>query len=411
MEISELLPPQTLDSDPVVEFEADLEQAARAVDLEPWVLQRLKHAEREITLNLPLVRDDGTAVNITGYRIQHSRAHGPSIGPVTLSPTMHPALLRATAAEYTLQSALLGLRLGGAAGAIVVDPDQLSERELRHVVKDYGTVLHENSGPLRDVLACGTNEYIAAWLEEANTHARGQSEPAAVVGKANALLDPPWGHAMCAAIREVLHTDRIGGVRFAIQGFGRDGRALTEAVHAQGGIVVAVADRSGGVIRDDGIDVIALEKHVAKTGVLFGFTQAEAAGNSDVLECDCDVLVLAAAPRQIAGHNGRRIRAQVILELVNAAVTQSGETTLPESCLVVPHLIAGATRLAIWSHEWQRGLTYSAPEPQQAEGEACALVTHALDRARRLAEERQITLRNAALRLALSRLASTLRHR
>lgn len=411
MEIAQLLPPQHLDSDPVLEFEAGLEEAARALDLEPWVVQRLKHPEREITLNLPLARDDGSAVNVTAYRIQHNRATGPCIGPVTLSPTAHPALLRVIAAEHTLQSALLGLRLGGAAGAIVADADQLSERELRHVVKDFVTALHENSGPLRDVLACDGNEYVATWMDEANTHARGQSEPAAVVGRPSVPLDDAWAKAISALAREALKVDRLGGVRFALQGFGRHARALAGALHAEGAAVIAIADRSGGILCDRGVDVLALEQHVAKTGVIFGFAEAEAAGNADVLESDCDVLVLAAAPRQVAAHNGARIQARVILEVAPEAVTPAGEAALPGSCVLVPHLVAGATRLAIWSHEWQRGLTYSAPHPQEAEADATARVTHALDRVRRLAADQRLSLRQAALMLALSRLASTLRLR
>lgn len=411
MEISELLPPQAFDSDPILEFEANLEEAAGALDLEPWVVQRLKHPEREFTVNLPVVRDDGNAANVTAYRIQHSRSTGPCLGPISLSPTAHPGVLRINAAELTLQSALLGLRLGGAAGAIVVDPERMSERELRHVVKDFVAALHENSGPLRDVLACDGNEYVATWMEEANTHACGQSEPAAVVGRPSEALDEAWAKAICALLRDTLNVDGLSNVRFALQGFGRHGRALASAVRAEGAVVRAIADRSGGISRDFGIDVPALEQHVAESGVVYGFSDAEAGSNSEVLESDCDVLVLAAAPRQVSANNAARIRARVILEIAPGAVTQSGEAALPERCLLVPHVIAGSAQLAIWSHEWQRGLTYSAAEPQQAESEATALVTKALDRVRGLAKSQGVSLRQAAFRLALSRLASTLRLR
>ncbi len=418
MKTSELLSANVLlpavlrdESDPVMEFEAALEAAARALDLECWVLQRLKYPEREITVHLPIVRDDASVLHVTGYRIQHSRASAPCIGPVTLSPTEHPALLRVAAAEHTLQSALLGLRLGGAAGAIVVDPDQLSERELRHVIKDYVIALHENSGPLRDVLACESNEYIGTWMDEANTHARGQSEPAAIVGKPGAALDGAWAEAICALIKQALNTETLIGVRVALQGFGRCGRVLAEVVRKEGALIIGVADRSGGILGDKGIDVWSLEQHVRQSGVIFGYTRGEPGGNSDVLECDCDVLMLAAAARQVATHNAARIRASVVMELEAGAVTLSGEKGLPASCLVVPHLLAGAARLAIWSHEWQRGLTYSASDPQQAAAAAAALVMHAFERARSFAEEKRLSLRAAALMLSLSRLAATLRLR
>lgn len=413
MEIANLLPPQTFDPDPVLEFETALEQAARAIDLEPWVLQRLKHAEREITVNVPLMRDDGTAVNITGYRIQHSRAHGPSMGPVTLSPTAHPASLRTTATGITLQSALLGLRLGGAAAAIVVDPEQFTERELRHLTKDFVVALHENTGPLRDVLACEGNDYVATWMEEANTRARGSSEPAAIVGKPTdgAGLTRAWSGTMRALLQHALGADDLHNARIALQGFGRHGRALAAALYAAGARLVAIADRSGGLQRDSGIDFPALEDYAGQNGVLFGFSAADAASNSEVLESPCDVLILAAAARQVGPHNADRVRARILLELTADAVTQAAEERLPETCAVIPHILAASAQLALWSHEWQRGLSYSAPDPAHAETEATALVLDAFDRARRMSSEREIPLRQASLMLALSRLASTLRMR
>ncbi len=411
MNTTELLPEEALreESDPVMEFEAALEEAARAVDAEPWVVQRMKHAEREIKVNLPLVRDDGSAMNVTGYRVQHSRAHGPCIGSVTLSATAQLASLRTMATGITLQSALLGLRLGGAAGAIVVDPDQLSERELRHVIKEYVIALHESTGPLRDVLvACDGNNYIATWMDEANAHARGQSEPAAIVGKPDDGMDAAWAGATAAAVQRVLHADTLKDTRITIQGFGRRARALVSVLQSQGAKVVAVADRSGGLMCESGIDVAALENYSAQSGVIFGFPGADAASNADVLESECDVLILAAAQRQIGSHNAARIRAKVIFELAEGAVTEAGEGALAKPCMVVPHLLASAAQLAIWAHEWQRGLAYSAPDPEKAESDATVLVTNAYERATELAGSRQCSVR-AAMLIAMERLASVLR--
>jgi glutamate dehydrogenase (NAD(P)+) len=409
MNSAQFLPPELLNrtSDSLLDFEAELESAARALDLEPWVVQRIKHAEREITVNLPLVRDDGSVINITGYRIQHSRAHGPSIGPVSFSPTAQMAGLRIAAAEITLQSALLGLRLGGAAGAIVLDADKFTERELRQVVKGYVIALRENTGPLADVLVPDGEECVSGWMDETNTHVRGQSEPAAIVGRA--APRSTTAAATAALVQHTLATTTLAGVRIAIQGFGCTGRALAEAFHQSGGLIVGVADRSGGLLRDEGLDLLALEKHVAEHGVIFGFPEGQAVTNVEVLESDCDVLVLAAAERQIGSHNARRIGARVILEMTRGAIET--ESPLPGDSICIPHLLASAAELAVWSHEWQRGLSYSAIDPDEAESEASAVAIHALDRVRRLEESREISLRQAGVIGALERLATSLRRR
>ena len=411
MNPADLLPPeiQHSESDPVLDFETDLEEAARALDLEPWVLQRLKHPEREITVNLPLTRDNGSSVNVTGYRVQHSRGQGPSIGPVVLSPNAHTASLRVMAAQITLQSALLGLRLGGAAGAIVVDAGEFSERELRHVVKDYVASLRENVGPLRDTLAAD-NEWLATWMADANTVAHGEAEPAAVVGKA-----PELGHAVAEAIVALVQhasgVESISGTHVAIQGFGRRARNLAEILDENGALVTAIADRSGAIMAESGIEIDALIPHVDENGVVFGFAGADAAANADVLESTCDVLILAAAERQVGQHNARRIRARVILELTQNAVTPDGEEALPNQCLLVPYFIAGEPQLAVWSHEWHRGLSYSEPDTQRAASDAIAMTLHALDRARELAHTQRISLRQAGMMLAVERLATSLRKR
>ena len=412
MKTSELLPAEVMrdGSDPVREFETMLEEAARAVDAEPWILQRLKHAEREITFNLPLVRDDGSVINVTAYRIQHSRASGPSIGPVELSPTAYPGSIRPIASEITLQSVLLGLRFGGAAGAIVVHPEQLTERELRTVMKAFASSLHENSGPLRDVVVCEWSDVAAQWMEEANTQARGRSEPASIIGKPDdTSLIPAWA-ATCSNLIEIASGGgSVRGKRVVMQGFGRQARALIRELRTRGARIVAVADRAGGLLCEDGLDVTALESHVERNGVLFGFPDAEAAANSDLLVHDCDVLILAAAPRQIGTHNAEDIRASVVFEVAQHAIEADGETMLPKLSRVVPHLVVGTAQLATWAHAWRCGLSYSAPDPREAEADATARVRHAYEEALRAANEEGLSLRDAAVRLAVSRLARSLR--
>lgn len=411
MQIAELLP-ASFDSDPVLDFEASLEDAARAVDADPWILQRLKHPEREITLNLPLVRDDGSVVNVTAYRIQHSRANGPSIGPVILSPTAHVAKLRMIATEITLQSALLGLRLGGAAGAIVVDPDQYSERELRKLVREYVFALRDNIGPLSDVLVsphlptsgrCGApDDLLHHWMQEANTRAKGVREPAAVVGRQE--LRGAIAGATAGLVQHALGKGSAASpVRVAIQGFGNHGRNLAHALSERGVKILAVADRSGGVLDENGIDIATLETHVAEHGVVFGFAGATAITNADILELDCDALVIAAGEKQIGSYNASKTRARSVVELALGAVTSDGASSLPARCQYIPHLMTGAAELAVWDYEWRKGLTYSAINTLEAERDASAMVLHAFGQVREVARERDVRLREAAATIAVER--------
>jgi len=220
--------------DAYLESTLQLEEAARVLDLEDWIVERLRHPEREITANLVLVRDNGQALHFTAFRVQHSSARGPLLGGVRLSPHTQLRETRALAMNMTWQCALLGVPFGGAAGAVVCDPGKLSERELRHLSKDYVQALRGTLGPGTDVLMedLGSNPQVLAWMLDAHARAAGRLEPGAVTGKPGVLFGLP-DHADAAAhglfdtlalaIEESGH--KLAGLRIALQGVGRTGSA------------------------------------------------------------------------------------------------------------------------------------------------------------------------------------------
>ena len=138
MNPSELLPAELahVEDDPLLDSTAQLEAAARVLDLEDWITRRLKHPEREVSLNLLLDRDSGDSLSSTGVLVQYTRSRGPCLAPALVSRDAHLVQLRALALHMTVQCALLDLPISGAAAALVCDPAQLSERELRHLVNE-----------------------------------------------------------------------------------------------------------------------------------------------------------------------------------------------------------------------------------------------------------------------------------
>lgn len=406
MEIAQLLPPQPFDFDPVLEFEAELEQGARELDLEPYLVQRLKHAEREITVNIPAAGEGGTALNIAGYRIQHSNIAGPCIGPVTIRPTSHPAELRLTAATITLQCLLLGLRLGGAAGAIVCDKSRLGEEELRRTIDGYVCKLRDCSGAELDVFAPEGAEWLVRCMRTAAYRARGHHTPAAIVG--DRRLGAAAAAAILAVIRRALNVEDLTDVRVAIQGFSQWERVLAESLQREDARIVGVADRSGALMRADGLDLAELGAYADDTGVLFGCPNADAATNADLLESSCDVLLLAAAPQQIGPHNAAHVRARTIVELTANAIAVPSDRFESEH-VVIPFHLSGCAQLAVWAYEWRQGLSYSDVSCRQAADDACTRMLAAYELVNAIAERREIDLRHATVLAALERFKEALR--
>lgn len=422
MNPADLLPPEIMEEDPLLDSAAQLEQSARALDLEDWIVQRLKHPEREVTINLPLRRDSGDALTCAALRVQHYHPRAGCLGPVVLAPDAHFAQLRPLALHMTLQCALLDLPLGGSAGAIVCDPAQLSERELRHLVRDYVAALDIRG----DIFAPA--EFAAAW-----TAASRHLEPAALVGKPAILGGLPDPAAALAAgwftlISEALAVRKpaarpapppttspqppsaLDGCRVALQGFGPAAAALANLLHHAGARIIALADKSGGLFAERGLDLAAVAAHLTTHGMLYGFDGAEAVRNSEVLESACDVLVAAAAERQVNGQNASRIRASLLVESIPNAITPAAASILASRGItIIPALLGAAPRMLAWFAEWQHGLHHAAPEQAAAESLIRHKLTEIFRRARSLAASQNFSLPAACRLVALEKLAAKLR--
>lgn len=423
MNAQELLPGVIVEEeyDPFLEATLQFEEAARELDLEDWIVQRLRHTEREITVNLPLVRDDGRAVSFTGFRVQHNTVRGAAIGGVRLAPEAHLSQGKALAMATTWQCALLDIPFGGSAGAIVCDPQRLSERELSRLVKDYIQALRGLIGPFTDVIMqdVGSNERILAWMLDAHAHAEGHLHPGVVTNKPEALFGLP-GHEQATAdgllllLEEILEErkGKLAGQRVAIQGFGKLGRSLARLLHQAGARVVAVADISGGLYREDGLDVSALEAHVERTGVLFGYPEAETVCNADVLEARCDVLVPAAVERQLTAVNAEHIQARYVLEGAHGATTRAANKILEaRGVTVVPDLLANAGGTAQAYLEWTLNVCYRYLLVGEAEEHLKRRILHAYQTVRATARHHHTNLRHAAHLRAVEQVAAALRLR
>lgn len=339
-------------------FETELEAAARQLDLEAWVVQRLKHPEREITVNLPLTRDDGSTLNVTGYRVQNSRTAGPSIGPVWLSSGVALGELRVLAAEITLQAALAGLRHGGAAGAIVVDADQLSEREMRHLVKEYVTALGDNLGPMTDAMV-PANDHLAGWMEQA--YARAHTE----LGTILSPLTSAWAGAMTGLVKVALDAESLNGVRFAIDDRSPRAQLLIRRIEVEGGRFLV---------------------------------------DNEALSAGADVALVS---RPLATAPPSRVR--LVIELAHGVRPPDFPGDAPGR--VLPFLLAGLAELAIASYAWKQALTCSAVEPLRAESEARLLLAAVYEQVRDLGRKQALSLRQATWSLALAKAAETFRYR
>ncbi|HSL70178.1 MAG TPA: Glu/Leu/Phe/Val dehydrogenase dimerization domain-containing protein, partial [Longimicrobiales bacterium] len=164
------------------------DRAADLLGLDGSMRKRLSLPFREVTVQVPVLMDNGNVEIFMGYRVQHNGARGPTKGGVRYHPSVDLEDVRGLASLMTWKTALLDLPFGGAKGGVAVDPRTLSVNELERVTRKFTERIALALGPYRDIPApdLGTNAQVMAWMLDEYSQKRGYS-PAIVTGKPVAL--------------------------------------------------------------------------------------------------------------------------------------------------------------------------------------------------------------------------------
>ena len=107
--------------------EARFEIAAKKLNLEEGIYSYLKYPSKEITVYIPIARDNGKMEVFTGYRVLHSSIRGPGKGGIRFAPDVSIDEVRALAAWMTWKCAVVNIPFGGAKGGVICDPTKLSK--------------------------------------------------------------------------------------------------------------------------------------------------------------------------------------------------------------------------------------------------------------------------------------------
>lgn len=339
-----------------------LAHVAGILGLDDSIHSILQKPKRELTVNFPVNMESGGTRMFTGYRVQHNTSRGPAKGGLRFHPDTDIDEVRALAMWMTWKCAVVNIPFGGAKGGVVCDPKALTRAELEDLTRRYTTEISLIIGPNSDIPApdVGTNGQIMAWLMDTYSMHAGHTVPAVVTGKP-VSIGGSEGRLDATGLGVVLATEQafqkkgwaLNGAAVAVQGFGNVGGAAARLFHKRGARIVAVSDVAGGVANPHGLDIPALVAHVARTGSVAGFAEAEPISNAEILETACDVLVPAALQGQITGENAPRVQAKMVVEGANGPTTPDGDAILHDrGILLVPDVLANAGGVTVSYFEW-----------------------------------------------------------
>ncbi|MBU4337436.1 MAG: glutamate dehydrogenase, partial [Actinobacteria bacterium] len=198
----------------------------------------------------------------------------------------------------------------------------------------------------------------------------------------------------------------LSEVTAAVQGFGKVGSHAAVFLHQAGARVLAVSDQFGGVFDAQGLDMPRLVRHVAATGSVVGFDDAEPIDNMTLLGLEVDLLVPAAVEGVLDETTAARVRARWVVEAANGPTTTAGDQALAErGVVVVPDILANAGGVVVSYFEWvQANQAYWWTEAEISERLELRMRT-AYDAVAELARRDGLTLREAALAIGVRRVA------
>lgn len=398
-----------------------LAKAFAVANLGADVERMLLTPRRELQVKLVVQLDSGAFKTFTGFRVQHDNARGPFKGGIRFHHEVNLDEVRSLASLMTWKTAVVDIPFGGAKGAVLCKPAELSANEKQRLTRALVRALHEVIGPDKDIPApdVGTSASEMGWFVDEFELLHGFA-PGVVTGKPLALggslgRDAATGRGTLFAIREILRlagAGEIAGKTFAVQGFGNVGAWAARLIAAEGGRIVAVSNSRTGVYNQKGIDAESLWLTYQKGEKSFAAGAGEPITNAELLAVDCDVLVPAALGGVLTAENAGRVRAKYIAEAANHPVTPEADEILRKrGVLLIPDILCNAGGVTVSYFEWVQNAQRATWTELKVNAELELKMAEACRSVWSLSQEAKVDLRTSAFLLAIQRVVAATRLR
>ena len=404
-----------------------IDQAAKHLEIEPEIVERLKHPQAALEVSIPVRRDDGSLEVLTGYRVRYNDSRGPTKGGLRFHPDVSLEEVKALAFWMTIKTAVVGIPFGGGKGGVIIDPKKYSKLELERVSRGFIKQVADFIGPDKDIPAPDvyTNAMVMGWMMDEYSKIVRHHAPNVITGKPISMggslgRDDATGRGGYYCIKELEKKKKWDpkNITVAVQGFGNAGQHIAYLLHRDGYRVVAVSDSKGGIYSKDGFDVPSIirgKNDTQKVQAVYceegvcEIVPAKQITNEQLLELDVDILIPAALENVIHKDNAKKIKAPLIVELANGPTTSEADAILEKNNIVVmPDILANAGGVTVSYFEWvQNNQGYYWPLERVHE-ELHAIMVASFNSVYDIMIEKKIPMRIAAYVLGMERITTAI---
>ncbi len=333
----------------------------------------------------------------------------------------------------TWKCSVVDIPLGGGKGGVICDPHSLSEREQEQICRGYIRQLAKNVGPLSDVPAPDvmTNARHMLWMLDEYETIHGAKYPGFITGKPVGMggslgRTEATGFGVIYVLREALKNLGIDITKTtaSFQGFGNVAQHAVKLYIQLGGKVIAIScwdnnDKKAYTFRrKSGMSIDELLGITDKFGTIDKEKAAdlgyEVLPGEAWIEQDVDILVPAALENQITIDNVNKISSQVkvVLEAANGPTTNDADKVLiDKGIFVIPDFLANAGGVTCsYFEQVQCNMNYYW-EKDEVLAKLDTKMTSAYRAVYELAQDKNLTMRDAAYVIAINRVAQAVKSR
>ncbi len=343
---------------------------------------------------------------LRGIVVIDNSSIGPAIGGIRMTPTVNTEEVFRLARAMTWKNALAGIPHGGGKAGIIADPRKITIEQKETLIRQFARGF-ENLNQYIPGPDMGTDETCMAWVRDEIRRSVGLSSvlggiPLDQVGATG------YGLAICAEAAQEFAGFPLKGARVCIQGFGNVGqhaaRYLVEP--KRGAVVVAATDIDGTIYNPDGLDVERLCEHMKNREGVTAYSDGEKLDRDAFIGIECEIFVPAAQPDVITAANANDLRCKLILQGANIPATPEAEAIIHKNGIIsVPDFVANAGGVICGSVEYRGGTKSGAfVEIEEKIRENTVDVL-------KLAKAKDLTPRDAALKLAEERVKEAMSYR
>jgi glutamate dehydrogenase (NAD(P)+) len=350
-----------------------------------------------------------------GVLVVDNTARGPGKGGTRMTPTVDKEEVSRLARAMTLKNALADLPFGGAKSGIIAPSEVIKDKaRKKEYIQAFARALKQLSPSIYiGAPDINTAEEEMRWFVEANGSWK------CVTGKpADMCLKPgkcgiphelgSTGFGVYHAALVALAHKRIPvkGATFAVEGFGNVGSFTAKYLTEAGAKFVAVSDSKGCIYNPDGLDFNGIEQTKREKGTVTAYSSGKVLLNKDLFELPVDLLIPAALPDVINTGNVDNVKAKIVCCGANIPMKLEMEDKLhARGVLVVPDFVANAGGV-ISSYCEYKGKTV-----EQMFKMVERKVTRNTRIVLRLAKEKGVKPRDAAMEIAMQRIRGAMAKR